>query len=87
MVGVSRSQPEANPASKTSAWRPGASNAVAVIGDLRDPAFAERLKKETWGHFGRIDALVNIAGDAFEPNKILLMPTIRTNFACDARMN
>jgi len=42
----------------------GASNAVTVLRDLRDPAFAERLKEETWGYFGRIDALLKIAGDA-----------------------
>jgi 3-oxoacyl-[acyl-carrier protein] reductase len=30
--------------------------------DLRDPAAAEKIVKETLGCFGRIDALVNIAG-------------------------
>lgn len=38
--------------------------ALAVVGDLRNPSFAEQLTQETLRSFGRIDALVHIAGDA-----------------------
>ncbi len=37
---------------------------LAITGDLRDVPFAEQLRRETLDCFGRIDALVNIAGDA-----------------------
>ena len=30
--------------------------------DLREPAAADKIVNDTLGHFGRIDALVNIAG-------------------------
>jgi 3-oxoacyl-[acyl-carrier protein] reductase len=42
----------------------GPCTSLAVVGDLRETSFAQQIKEETLKHFGRIDALVNIAGDA-----------------------
>src|SRR6202041_338490 len=39
----------------------GAESLVIAL-DLREPAAADKIVNDTLGHFGRIDALVNIAG-------------------------
>jgi NAD(P)-dependent dehydrogenase (short-subunit alcohol dehydrogenase family) len=48
---------------------------LAVMGDLRDVPFAEQLRREALDCFGRIDALINIAGDAPQASILELTDT------------